>query len=76
MVKNQYLIQEPSPHDRRSSHVKLSQKGFELFNKFDALLGMHADHLVKSDVSAQDSTNLVNILRRFESFWKDLLSKT
>ena len=48
MVQNQYLIQEPSPHDRRSSHVKLSKKGLELFNKFDGLLDMHANHLIKA----------------------------
>ena len=31
MVQNDYVLQVPSPHDRRSSHVKLSAKGLELF---------------------------------------------
>lgn len=75
MVQNQYIIQEPSPHDRRSSHVKLSKKGSELFNKLDSLLEMHANHLTKSGVSSQDNTNLVTNLHRFESFWTTLLSK-
>jgi DNA-binding MarR family transcriptional regulator len=75
MVQNQYIIQEPSLHDRRSSHVKLSKKGISLFNKLDDLLEMHAAHLSKSDVSPQDSTNLVTVLHRFESFWTTLLAK-
>jgi len=75
MVQNQYLIQEPSPHDRRSSHVKLSKKGLDLFHKFDGLLEMHANHLIKSGVSSQDGSDFVTNLHRFESFWSALLSK-
>ncbi|MEI8028139.1 MAG: MarR family transcriptional regulator [Pseudomonadota bacterium] len=76
MVKNQYIIQESSHNDRRSSYVKLSKKGLELFSKFDVILDMHSDYLIESGVSAKNSTNLVNTLRRFENFWTDLLAKT
>lgn len=75
MVQNQYLIQEPSPHDRRSSHVKLAKKGIELYNKIDHLFKLHADHLVKSKLSEPQSAQLVETLHHLESFWTTLLSK-
>src|SRR5258708_10611106 len=43
MVENGYLIQERSAHDRRSIHVRLSEKGKKLR---DELSNMHERHLV------------------------------
>src|ERR671927_949323 len=42
MVENGYLIQERSAHDRRSIHVRLSEKGKKLCDK---LSGMHDRHV-------------------------------
>src|SRR6478609_5901396 len=42
MVENEYLIQERSEHDRRSIHVRLSEKGKKLR---DELSKMHERHL-------------------------------
>jgi len=75
MVQNQYLIQEPSSHDRRSSHVKLSAKGLTLFRKFDKLLEAHSEEMEKSGVSLQDSSILVKILHKIERFWTSLIAK-
>jgi len=37
MVENGYVIQEQSQHDRRSSHVHLSEKGMGIYNRFDKI---------------------------------------
>src|SRR6202521_2449426 len=42
MVENGYLAQERSVHDRRSIHVKLTDKGRKLR---DRLSGMHQRHI-------------------------------
>src|SRR5213595_1804770 len=42
MVENGYLVQERSEHDRRSIHVRLSEKGRTLR---DRLSGMHGRHI-------------------------------
>src|SRR3954454_8737065 len=42
MVENDYLVQERSAHDRRSIHVKLTDKGRDLR---DRLSGMHRRHI-------------------------------
>ncbi|MEI8295534.1 MAG: MarR family transcriptional regulator [Alphaproteobacteria bacterium] len=75
MVQNQYLIQEPSSHDRRSSHVKLSKKGLDLFKKFDGTLELHSVHLAKSNVSLQDIKGMVKTLGNIEAFWTGLITK-
>src|SRR5260370_5322656 len=43
MVENEYLVQERSEHDRRTIHVRLSEKGKKLR---DELSKMHERHLV------------------------------
>src|SRR5258706_14243082 len=39
MVEHGYLVQERSPHDRRSVRVRLSDKGLTICRKLDAMLG-------------------------------------
>lgn len=75
MVQNDYVIQVPSPHDRRSSHVKLSTKGAALFSKLDKVLGSHAQTLQEKVANATDMTSFVNTLRKLESFWSSFLSR-
>ncbi len=38
MVEHGYLIQERSPHDRRSFHVRASEKGIEIFHRMKSAL--------------------------------------
>jgi len=37
LVENDYLVQERSVHDRRSSRVRLSKKGLDLYNHFEEM---------------------------------------
>src|SRR5260370_28795714 len=68
MVENGYLAQERSVHDRRSIHVKLTDKGRKLR---DRLSGMHRRHiqlLKQTAVTETDLEAVVTTLRRLERF--------
>lgn len=75
MVQNDYLVQEPSSHDRRSSHVRLSDKGVELFERLDALFDMHAKALVQEGIADDQTNALAETLRRLEVFWSGLRTR-
>jgi len=75
MVQNDYVVQIPSPHDRRSSHVKLSAKGVALFSKLDKVLGGHAQTLQDKVAGSGDMTAFVNTLRKLEGFWSSFLTR-
>lgn len=69
MVDHGYIIQEQSPHDRRSSHVKLSEKGLTLFHKLDEIFHNHAKNMRHNGVTEQDIKHLKSLLQRLEAFW-------
>lgn len=75
MVQNGYLIQEPSTHDRRSSHVKLSTKGLNLYAKLDDLFEVHARALVEEGMGQDRNVMLSEALRYLEGFWQGLLQR-
>jgi DNA-binding MarR family transcriptional regulator len=74
MVQNNYLLQEPSAHDRRSSHVKLSEKGLKLHDKLDELFTMHAKALAQEGIDATKADELDGMLTSLEGFWTNLLT--
>lgn len=75
MVQNGYLVQEPSEHDRRSSHVRLSKKGLELHTKLDSIFSGHADGLLATGVKADHVKILDETLHKLEAFWTGLLTR-
>ena len=69
MVENGYLIQERSPHDRRSFHVRAAEKGLEISRQLDQLFQAQAGKLDEAELS-RDTLNEVNgMLRRLGQFW-------
>ena len=69
MVENDYLVQERSEHDRRTIHVRLSEKGKKLR---DELSKMHERHLVMlkdTSLKAEDLQAVDVALKRLERFW-------
>lgn len=72
MVQNGYVEQIPSPHDRRSSHVKLSGKGMTLFNKVDEILTRHASSLSGTIMKNNGLDAFCATLSNLEDFWKNL----
>ena len=69
MVENEYLVQERSEHDRRTIHVRVSEKGKKLR---DELSKMHERHLVMlkdTSLKAEDLQAVDVALKRLERFW-------
>jgi len=69
MVENGYLAQQRSLHDRRSIHVRLTEKGIRLRDRLTAMHQRHAAMLPQAAVSAEDLETANSALRRLERFW-------
>jgi DNA-binding MarR family transcriptional regulator len=69
MVENDYLVQERSVHDRRSIHVKLTDKGRALRDQLSGMHRRHIDLLAQTAVTDGDLQNVITTLRRLERFW-------
>ena len=69
MVENGYLIQERSPHDRRSFHVRASEKGVSIYRNISALFDQHAAQLADSQLSEEGLDAANHALRRVQQFW-------
>ncbi|HSR72338.1 MAG TPA: MarR family transcriptional regulator [Kiloniellales bacterium] len=69
MVENGYLIQERSPHDRRSFHVRASEKGVEIFRAVSGLFDSHAESLANAQLGEEVLQNANATLRRLQQFW-------
>jgi DNA-binding MarR family transcriptional regulator len=69
MVENGYLVQQRSAHDRRSIHVRLTEKGAVLRDSLSAMHRRHADMLGQAAVGGDDLQAVCTTLRRLERFW-------
>ena len=69
MVENGYLVQERSVHDRRSIHVKLTDKGRTLRDRLSRMHGRHIEMLGQTTITDSDLQGVVTTLRRLERFW-------
>ncbi len=75
MVENGYLIQERSPHDRRSIRVRLTPKGLDLCAKLDA---MHDRHIASLSGTPVDETTIEGTnaaLKRVDRFWTQIVDR-
>ena len=69
MVEMDYLVQERSQHDRRSFHVRASEKGLRISRLLDELFARHGKDLGTSQLAERDIEACNTILRRLQSFW-------
>jgi DNA-binding MarR family transcriptional regulator len=69
MLENGYIVQERSPHDRRSVRVRLSEKGLALHAKLGKMHERHIQQLSQGVVQADDLVASHKTLRRLERFW-------
>ncbi len=72
MVENNYLIQERSPHDRRSVRVKLSEKGLALHKKLGEGFEKQVAALQGVGISGEEVTKSNEVLKKLERFWAGL----
>jgi len=68
LVENGYVEQARSPHDRRSTHVRLTPKGRALRDRLTAMHRRHAESL-QCVITAPDLEHTAATLSRLERFW-------
>lgn len=69
LVESGYLIQEQSPHDKRSSKVRLSEKGLQLCHHIDALYEKNIAELGQFELGEASLTASNETLKRLEKYW-------
>lgn len=73
LVENGYLMQERAPHDKRSTRIKLSDKGLALCKKVDELYQRNVDQLSK-EMDKGTLTGMNTTLGQLERFWTDYIN--
>lgn len=68
LVENGYLLQERAPHDKRSTRIKLSDKGMELCNKIDDLYQRNVEMLSR-EMDENELRSINKTLSQLETFW-------
>ncbi|MDR1365730.1 MAG: MarR family winged helix-turn-helix transcriptional regulator [Holosporales bacterium] len=69
MVENDFLVQEASPHDKRSTIVKLSSKGLKLYEFMSRVMEKHVEALNKEGIVDKLFGDTVSQLKSLERFW-------
>jgi len=69
MVENGYIVQERSVHDRRSIHVRLTDKGRDLRDRLSGMHRRHVEMLSQTEITDADLQGVGVTLRRLEQFW-------
>jgi len=73
LVESGYLVQEPAPHDKRSTRIRLSEKGLQLCKHIDALYQRNVD-MVSKEMDVSVLTTLNKTLTQLERFWTDYIN--
>ena len=76
LVESEYLVQERSPHDKRSVKIKLSQKGLDICNKIDQLYEKNVSDLVGKVISDSELKEVIKNLKSLESFWTSIIGSS
>ena len=74
LVENEYLLQERSPHDKRSVRVKLSEKGLTLQKKMAENFETQSGALSNASLTPEELTHMLEVLRKLERFWTGLVN--
>jgi DNA-binding MarR family transcriptional regulator len=74
LVENGYLNQERSPHDRRMTRVRVSQKGLELTERIDQLYQNNAVDLERDVVRQEQLAATNQVLSALERYWSNYIT--
>lgn len=74
LVENGFLMKERSPHDKRSTRVKLSDKGLALCAKIDELYQRNVNALQQSKPDMGGLTSMNATLQQLEQFWTNYIN--
>lgn len=75
LVENAYLQQERAPHDKRSTRIKLSDKGLALCKKIDELYQRNIE-LLSKEMDEKALSGLNNTLSQLEKFWSEYINNS
>jgi DNA-binding MarR family transcriptional regulator len=75
LVQTGYLIQEKAPHDKRSTRVRLSEKGVELVKKMDALIERNVEELNKQNPGLTMLMDTNKSMHQLERFWTEYMNR-
>lgn len=75
LVESGYLIQEKAPHDKRSTRVRLSEKGAALVKKMDALIERNVSELNKRSPGLAMLSEINKSMHQLERFWTEYMSQ-
>lgn len=75
LVENGYLVQEKSPHDKRSTRVKLSEKGLNLCARIDELYERHVSELKEGEPNEDALADVNESLHALERYWTDYINR-
>ena len=75
LVTSGYLIQEKAPHDKRSTRVRLSEKGTLLVKKMEALIERNVAELNKRSPGLEFLSGTNKSMHQLERFWTDYMSQ-
>lgn len=74
LVENEYLVQERSPHDKRSFKIRLSPKGLSLIEKIDALYERNVQQISGFGLAEPELQGVAKQLRQLENFWSSCVN--
>ena len=74
LVETGYIEQFPSPHDKRSFHIRLSKQGLELFHKIDKVMVNHANHVTQHVLPMKEIESIHSQLLKWEGFFREALT--
>jgi DNA-binding MarR family transcriptional regulator len=69
MVEAGYMMQQRAEHDRRSIHVKLTEKGEEFWRVLDEMFARHASLLDEAEIEEEKLAEVSIHLKSIERFW-------
>jgi DNA-binding MarR family transcriptional regulator len=75
LVESEYLIQEQSPHDKRSSKVRLAPKGLELCQRIDALYEHNVKELQDHGLVEAQLSQANEMLKKLEKYWTHYIER-
>lgn len=74
MSENDYIVQERSPHDKRSVRVKLSEKGLALHKRMEENLEKQVAALQGANITSDELSKANDILKKLERFWSGMIN--
>lgn len=75
LVESEYLIQEQAVHDKRSSKVRLSDKGMTLCEKIDEFYDKSSDGLAEHHIAEPELKKLNETLVQLGGYWTTCINE-